>query len=167
MDEDIFVSLKISLTVIRHKPMEIVSTQKQRGRLLYYAALGPFLLAGFLINEKVVQIIFVLLFLFLAFLIAMDCDTIALRLRGDQIEVDYIRFFRRRRVCFNIADTVLEVRQHQEATTYKSFREGRRYFVLHILQQGKTRYYADGRDGFEPEAFMQFLNAFAAARVAG
>ncbi|NLR77218.1 hypothetical protein [Chitinophaga eiseniae] len=90
-----------------------------------------------------------------------------LRIQGNQLEVDYVKVFRRCTAHFNIADTVLEIRRYDELRHNGKWPTGPiyKYDWLHIIEHGKDKFYVDSRKGFPSSQFMILLQAFADAKA--
>lgn len=90
-----------------------------------------------------------------------------LRIQGNQLEVDYVKAFRRCTAHFNIVDTILEIRRYDELHHNGRWPIGPiyKYDWLHINEQDKDKFYVDSRKGFSTPQFMTLLQAFADAKA--
>ncbi|RFS26907.1 hypothetical protein DVR12_03735 [Chitinophaga silvatica] len=143
--------------------MEIINSHKITDRWMFYG-IGLFIpailsiIGGLFISTLICVIIF--------FCLGCPRFVTALRINGNQLEVEYVKFFLRRKVSYNIQDTVLEIRRYKDYPV-KVILPGPTVISdwLHIIVNGEEVMNVDGRKGFTTTQFMSLLEAFSKAKA--
>lgn len=97
---------------------------------------------------------------FLAYIIrskAICTFTNSMKIDGDQLIINYMKFFMTREKSFPIAGTILELRNYHDDARFPS------YYQLAVVINQKTKYMIDSREGFTKETLLSFMSVFSGA----
>jgi hypothetical protein len=88
---------------------------------------------------------------------AISTFTNSMKIGGDQLVINYKKFFMTREKSFPIAGTILELRNYHDDARFPS------YYKMAVVINKKTKYVLDSREGFTKETLLSFMSAFSGA----
>lgn len=87
--------------------------------------------------------------------------TETIRLDGPLLEVTYMQLFIKRKRQFNIADTVLVLRDHYDVRFKRMPSPSSWFSLLDIVENNKVKFQISTKEGYSKDDMLTFMTAFA------